>query len=130
MSHLGVDASPLIGRDLFPTPHLNPAYHAQIRRQKVIVVDDYTTYVISLAVARAFLHASGAASVSGIASGNFGNQLGYHDIVINPDPFQPVGSDQFQLMSRSALPGGTDGTAEQTLLALQLRNILDLFNNP
>jgi hypothetical protein len=84
----------------------------------VIIVDDCTTYGISFAVASAFLHAAGAASVSGIALGKFGNQLGYHDIVINSDPFQPVGADQFELVSQSALAGRTDGTAQQALLAL------------
>jgi hypothetical protein len=100
------------------TLHLNPVYRAQIRRRNVIIVDDCTTYGISFAVASAFLHAAGAASVSGIALGKFGNQLGYHDIVINSDPFQPVGSDQFQLRSQLVLSGKTDGTAQQTLLAL------------
>lgn len=100
------------------TLHLNPVYRAQIRRRNVIIVDDCTTYGISFAVASAFLHAAGAASVSGIALGKFGNQLGYHDIVINSDPFEPVGADQFELVSQSALAGKTDGTAQQALLAL------------
>ncbi len=102
------------------TIHLNPFYK-QSRRlvgKHVIVVDDCTTYGVSFGVAAAFLRKAGAASVTGVALGKFGNQLRHYDIDINTDPFQPVVAGGFSSSVTGWFPGTTSGIAQQVLLTL------------
>jgi len=70
--------------------HLNPEYRGKLIDRNVIVVDDCTTYGVSFGVASAFLKAAGAASVTCIALGKFGDQLREYSISIKGDPFAPV----------------------------------------
>lgn len=72
------------------TLYLNPAYKGKINGRHVVVVDDCLSYGLSFSVASAFLRKAGAASVTGIALGKFGEQLRYYEITILSDPFQPV----------------------------------------
>jgi phosphoribosylpyrophosphate synthetase len=60
---------------------LNPFYRKKIQGRHVVVVDDCTTYGISFAVASAFLKKAGAAKVTGVALGKFGNCLQEYGIV-------------------------------------------------
>jgi len=76
------------------TIHLNPHYRGKLQRRNVIVIDDCTTYGVSFGVAAAFLKAAGAASVTCVALGKFGDQLREYDISIKSDPFAPVTADE------------------------------------
>ena len=82
------------------------------------MIDDCTTYGISFAVASAFLIAAGARSVNGIALGKFGNQLGYYEIELATDPFQPVAANGFKIVKQGSFAGKTDSTAQKILQAL------------
>lgn len=102
------------------TIHLNPFYK-QSRRlvgKHVVVVDDCTTYGVSFGVAAAFLRKAGAASVTGVALGKFGNQLRQYEVDINTNPFQPVVAGGFSVAEPGWFPGTTSGVAQQVLLAL------------
>lgn len=102
------------------TAHLNPFYKESNRLvgKHVIVVDDCTTYGVSFAVAAALLRKAGAASVTGVALGKFGNQLRYYEIDINSDPFQPVVNGGFTVAEPSWFAGASSGVAQQVLLNL------------
>lgn len=102
------------------TIHLNPFYKQSKRLvgKHVVVVDDCTTYGVSFGVAAAFLRKAGAASVTGIALGKFGNQLRYYEIEINTDPFQPVVAGGFSVAAPSWFPGATSAVAQQVLRTL------------
>lgn len=76
--------------DQITSLHLNPFYKGKLLNRHVILLDDCTTYGVSFGVAAAFLRSAGAASLTGIALGKFGNQLRYYDIVIEDAPFAPV----------------------------------------
>jgi hypothetical protein len=84
------------------TVHLNPFYKEKQRLvgKNVIVVDDCTTYGVSFSVASALLHKAGAASVTGVALGKFGNALRYLEIDIRSDPFAPISSTAFSVTER------------------------------
>lgn len=69
---------------------LNPAYRGKIAGKNVVVLDDCTTYGISMATAAGFLRRAGASSVTCLAIGKFGNCLGYYEVTIKSDPFAPV----------------------------------------
>jgi hypothetical protein len=98
--------------------HLNPVYRKGLAGKNVIVVDDCTTYGLSFGVAAAFLLKAGAASVTGVALGKFGNQLRHYEIDILTDPFDPVHSDGFKLVSSGSLPGTTNAFSQAALHAL------------
>lgn len=102
------------------TVHLNPFYKQSGRLvgKHVIVVDDCTTYGVSFGVAAAFLRKAGAASVTGVALGKFGNQLRYYEIDITTDPYQPVVAGGFTVAAPGWFPGATSGIAQQVLLTL------------
>lgn len=106
--------------DQITTLHLNPFYQTSNRLQakNVIVVDDCTTYGASFGVASAFLRKAGAASVTGIAVGKFGNKLQHFDIDILTDPFKPVRKGGFVLNPNSAFATTTNGGAQDVLRAL------------
>jgi len=103
------------------TLHLNPFYKDKGRLigKNVIVIDDCTTYGASFGVAAAFLRAAGAASVTGLALGKFGNQLHNFSISINSDPFQPVLPAAFTYAPAHFINGTTYNVNQS-----QLRNIL------
>src|SRR5690554_4620316 len=103
------------------TLHLNPFYKTKgrLKGKNVYIIDDCTTYGASFGVASAFLKAAGAASVTGIALGKFGNQLHEFNISINSDPFQPVPHDEFSFTQPQIL-NGTNHPGNQE----QLRSIL------
>ncbi|MXS19266.1 hypothetical protein [Pseudomonas oryzihabitans] len=100
------------------TIHLNPVYKKTMRGRNVIVIDDCTTYGLSFAVAAGFLFKAGAASVTGIALGKFGNSLNYFDVKINSDPFSPVSRHQFSCSPPQPFTGQTDHTAQNILIQL------------
>lgn len=106
--------------DQVTTLHLNPFYGSSNRLQgkNVIVVDDCTTYGLSFGVASAFLRRAGAASVTGVALGKFGNQLRHFDIDILTDPFKPIVASGFTLNSISWPTAATSPVAQQVLQAL------------
>lgn len=102
------------------TIHLNPFYKKSKRLEgkHVVVIDDCTTYGVSFGVAAAFLRQAGAASVTGVALGKFGNRLQYHRIDINSDPFAPVVRDGFTTEDISDFPGANNPNAQQVLREL------------
>jgi len=101
------------------TVHLNPFYgkNGSLRGKHLVVVDDCTTYGVSFGVAAAFLSKAGAASVTGIALGKFGNRLSAYKIDLNSDPFAPAGPKDFT-WSYSDFPGSSNAGSQATLAAL------------
>ncbi|MEX1826883.1 hypothetical protein [Luteibacter sp. CQ10] len=98
------------------TIHLNPVYEGSVHGRHVYVIDDCTTYGLSFGVAAAFLRKAGAASVTGIALGKFGNRLSRFDIELKSDPFRPVNDFAFRGHHTFGNPG--DVTAQQDLRSL------------
>jgi hypothetical protein len=100
--------------------HLNPFYKQSGRLvgKHVVVIDDVTTYGVSFGVAAAFLRKAGAASVTGIGLGKFGNQLRYYEIDVKTDPFKPVVAGGFTVAAPAWMPGATSAVAQQVLLTL------------
>lgn len=100
------------------TVHLNPFYKEKNRlvRKHVIVVDDCTTYGVSFGVAAALLRKAGAASVTGVAVGKFGNQQRYYEIEINADPFAAIPNDGYSAPPVPAWFQGVTSTATQQTL--------------
>ncbi|CAG2159438.1 phosphoribosyltransferase [Cupriavidus numazuensis] len=99
------------------TIHLNPFYASKLRGKNVVVVDDCTTYGVSFGVAAAFLRKAGAASVTGIALGKFGNQLGAYQIELKANPFAPVQASDF-IGAFSPFPGTTNVGSQAALTTL------------
>lgn len=102
------------------TIHLNSFYKksGRLKDKHVIVIDDCTTFGLSFGVAAAFLSKAGAASVTGVALGKFGNRMQYHEIDINSDPFAPVVKGGFTAAGPSNFPGTNNSAAQQVLRAL------------
>lgn len=100
------------------TIHVNPAYKSRLAGKHVVVVDDCTTYGVSFGVAAAFLLKGGAASVTGVALGKFGNQLRHYEVDILTDPFKPVPAGGFNLVSTGGLAGSTNSISQAALHAL------------
>jgi len=98
--------------------HLNPAYRTKLSGRHVIVVDDCTTYGVSFGVAAAFLNKAGAASVTGIALGKFGNALRYYDIAIGTDPFAPVAVGDFRIDRNASWHANTNPVSQTVLNSL------------
>ncbi len=82
------------------------------------MIDDVTTYGVSFGVAAAFLRKAGAASVTGVGLGKFGNQLRYYEIDVNTDPYKPVVAGGFTVGAPAWMPGATSAVAQQVLLTL------------
>lgn len=104
------------------TLHLNP-YYAKSKRligKNVVVVDDCTTYGVSVGVAAAFLRAAGAESVTGVALGKFGSQLRYYEIDIKSDPFKPVPAGSFTVVGSAPMTGVSNSSAQTSL-----QNLID-----
>ncbi|BBH54752.1 hypothetical protein [Fluviispira sanaruensis] len=78
--------------DQIQSIHINPFYKGKIKGRHIIIIDDCTTYGISIAVAAAFLKKAGASAISGITIGKFGDRLKCYNIDIKSDPFTPVQS--------------------------------------
>ncbi|SFS24136.1 hypothetical protein [Pseudomonas sp. NFACC42-2] len=100
------------------TIHLNSFYKGKLKGKNVIVVDDCTTYGVSFGVAAAFLMAAGAASVTGIALGKFGNQLRQYQISIKTDPYMPISKGGYSVDSQGIVNGVANKDTQQNLLAL------------
>ena len=102
------------------TLHLHPFYKENKRLvgERVIVVDDCTTYGVSFGVASALLSKAGAASVIGVALGKFGNQLRHYHIEINTDPFAPIGKSDYVVKTHGFLHGSTSSSTQQMLQTL------------
>lgn len=100
------------------TVQLNPFYKTRLRGRNVVVVDDCTTYGVSFAVASAFLRKAGAASVTGIAMGKFGNVIHDIQIEIQSDPFHPVLAGSYVVNSNLAMSGTRDSNAQASLRGL------------
>jgi hypothetical protein len=101
------------------TMQLNPFYAGtRLRGKSVVVIDDCTTYGVSFGVAAALLRKAGAASVTGIALGKFGNQLRHYGIDILSDPFKPIPKNKFKLNSIEFFAGHTNGTTQHALQSL------------
>ncbi|MEZ2739706.1 phosphoribosyltransferase [Comamonas jiangduensis] len=100
------------------TIHLNPEYRKNVKGRNVVVVDDCTTYGVSFGVAAAFLKKAGAASVTGIALGKFGNQLRTYEIDVLTDPFAPVDVTGFKVVATGPFVGSTNHVGQQTLLRI------------
>lgn len=100
------------------TLHLNPDYKTQIKGRNIIIIDDCTTHGVSFGVAAAFLLKAGAASVTGVALGKFGNTLNYYEIDIASDPFKPVKKTQFAVKEMRSFSGTRDSTAQKVLVGL------------
>jgi hypothetical protein len=102
------------------TLHLNSFYKqsGRLKDKHVVVIDDCTTYGVSFGVAAAFLRKAGAASVTGVALGKFGNRLQYHKIDINSDPFAPVVKGGFIAAAPTDFAGTNNSAAQQVLRTL------------
>lgn len=100
--------------------HLNP-YYGQSNRLKnkhVVVVDDCTTYGVSFGVAAALLRQAGAASVTGVALGKFGNQLRHYEIDVSGNPFKPLTAADFKVANMTSFPGATNAVPQAVLQGL------------
>lgn len=106
--------------DQIATIHLNPYYKESGRLvgKHIVVIDDVTTYGVSFGVAAAFLRKAGAASVTGVGLGKFGNQLRHYEIDITTDPFKPVVAGGYTVGARTWMHGATSAVAQQVLLTL------------
>ncbi|MCK0510241.1 hypothetical protein [Aromatoleum buckelii] len=98
------------------TLHINPHYKkGRLVGRDVILLDDCTTYGVSFGVAAALLRKAGAASVTGVALGKFGNRLASYRIDINSDPFSHVKKASY--MAHPPLPLlGVNNEAAKTML--------------
>lgn len=70
--------------------HINPFYKDKIKNKHVFVIDDCTTYGVSLSVSYALLKKAGAEKVTGITLGKFGDRLEFYDIEILSNPYEPI----------------------------------------
>ncbi|WP_437626002.1 hypothetical protein [Sorangium sp. So ce1151] len=100
------------------TLHLNPAYRGKITGRNVVMLDDCTTYGVSFGVAAGFLRAAGAASVSCVALGKFGDQLRYYEVNINGNAFAPVSPRQYTVQTARRFIGNTNTAAQAALRGL------------
>lgn len=100
--------------------HLNPYYKksGRLNGKHVVVIDDCTTYGVSFGVAAAFLLRAGAAGVTGVALGKFGNCLNAYKIEIGSDPFLPVKKGAYQKHPRLPFVGNSNLAAKTSLRKL------------
>jgi hypothetical protein len=104
--------------DQLQTLHLNPAYEKNLAGRHVVVVDDVTTPGLSFGVATALLRQAGAAKVTGLALGKFGNQLKYYEIDVQGNVFAPLPPNGFSVISVRPFAGKTNVNAQNTLRSL------------
>lgn len=102
------------------TLHINSFYkeNGRLLGKEVILVDDCSTYGVSFGVAAAFLKKAGAANVTCIALGKFGNCLKGFDILIKSNPFEPVKKGGYEIQSVYSLNGASDSSVQDSLLEL------------
>jgi hypothetical protein len=106
--------------DQLHTIHLNPFYAegSRIHGRNVLVIDDCTTYGVSFGVAAAFLKKAGAASVTGIALGKFGNQLHHYQINLHTNPFLPISNNGYSFTTPTIFSGTHYQGPQQSLQAI------------
>lgn len=102
--------------------HLNPYYRKgkRLRGRNVILLDDCTTYGVSMGVAAGFLRKAGALSVTCLAVGKFGRRLGCYDVKVNSSPFRPVEAGNWSVEHRTWTEESESGTDQATLRRLLL----------
>ncbi len=100
--------------------HLNPFYREKGRLlgRHVILLDDCTTYGVSFGVASALLYKAGAAGVTCVALGKFGNCLNYYDLKVYSDPFSPLMAGMYEVGLHLPLNGVADSSAKRRLIEL------------
>jgi hypothetical protein len=106
--------------DQLNTIHLNPFYEegSRLQGRNILVIDDCTTYGVSFGVAAAFLKKAGAASVTGIALGKFGNQLHHYRINLQTNPFRPIPNDAYSFTQPTVFHGNNYQGPQQSLQVL------------
>lgn len=97
------------------TIHLNPAYRKNVKGRNVVIIDDCTTYGVSFGVAAGLLRTAGAATVTCVALGKFGDQLRYYEIDVKADPFAPISRGQYQFSTARRLLGSVNASAQAAL---------------
>jgi hypothetical protein len=100
--------------------HLNPFYgeNKRLVGKHIVVVDDCMTYGLSFGVAAALLRKAGAAQVTGVALGKFGNQLHHFDMEVVGDPFKPMTGKDAKVKSTLLWSGKSDTAAQSILHSL------------
>lgn len=94
--------------------HLNPSFRGKISGKSVAVLDDYINRGVSFAVSSALLLKAGAANVTCVAMGKFGNSAKRFELLIGDDPFRPV--TKYRLNSMTSLTGKTHPDAKLRVL--------------
>lgn len=100
------------------TLHLNPAYRRTVKGRNVVLLDDCTTYGVSFGVSAALLRAAGAASVTCVALGKFGDCLSYYEIDVDSDPFAPVTANDYSVRASRRFAGSRNTAAQNALIHL------------
>lgn len=104
--------------DQIRTVHINPAYRGKVKGRNIVLLDDCTTYGVSFGVSAALLRVAGAASVTCVALGKFGNCLNYYEIDVTSDPFAPVAAGNYQVRVARPFAGAPNGGAQDALIHL------------
>jgi hypothetical protein len=97
---------------------VNPFYKGKIIGRHVVVLDDCTTYGVSFGVAAAFLRKAGAAKVSCVALGKFGDQVRYYEIEIDDDPYGPISKGRYAISAKRQFVGRRNWTSQDELRSL------------
>lgn len=100
------------------TLHLNPAYRGKVKGRNVVLLDDCTTYGVSFGVSAALLRAAGAASVTCVALGKFGDCLNYYEIDVACDPFARVAAAAYSVRMSRRFTGARNAAAQNALIHL------------
>ena len=100
------------------TLHVNPAYRGKLNGRHIVVIDDCLTYGTSFGVAAALLRRAGAADVTGVALGKFGNRTLGYDIDITGDPFQPLPPAAIGHVGQVPLAAAVSQEAQRSLIDL------------
>lgn len=98
--------------------HVNPVYRGKVAGRHVIILDDCTTFGVSFGVASSLLRKAGAAMVSCVALGKFGDQLRYYEIDIDADPFGPIPAGQYRVKTQRLFVGTRHNAAQAALRGL------------
>ena len=102
------------------TLHVNPYYRdkGRIVDRHVVVIDDCLTYGVSFGVAAALLRRAGAAHVTCVALGKFGNQARGYDIEITGDPFAPLSAEDLGRLDPVAVNAASSSGIQESLIDL------------
>ena len=98
--------------------HLNPDYQGKIAGRNIVVLDDCTTYGISMAVAAGLLRKAGAKSVTCLALGKLGRCFECYDLKVTSDPFRPVGPGHWSCSTTSSTVEGEFNGTQRALRKL------------